>query len=97
MRESKFHGSTLGLVGNLLLFWILCIIPIVGWAIGLSRLVKWVFGNMTIDGQCLEFHGLWPEVFLKWFWNLVPIVGVFIFCKKVVQWGVERTHLAGAR
>jgi len=91
--QSRFTGSVGGLIGNSILYMLLCIVPIVGWAIGTNRMIRWVLSNMTIDGMAMEFTGRWGRVFLKIFWCLIPIVGGFIFVKRVIGWAVENTHV----
>ena len=100
MKESKFTGGLLGLIGISILQAILIGLTFglaAPWAICLKE--KWVAEHTIIDGKQLTFDGTGGQLFgnyIKWFLLSIITLGIYSFWLsiKMKQWVVKHTHLA---
>ena len=100
MKDSKFDGGLLGLIGIGLLSAFLTIITLgIGapWALCLKE--KWYAAHTIIDGKRLYFDGTGGQLFgnyIKWFLLTIITLGIYSFWLsiKMKQWVVKHTHNA---
>lgn len=100
MKESKFTGGLLGLIGISILQAILIGLTFglaAPWAICLKE--KWVAEHTIIDGKQLTFDGTGGQLFgnyIKWFLLTLITFGIYGFWLniKMKQWVVKHTHVA---
>ena len=100
MKESKFTGGLLGLIGISILQALLTGFTLglaAPWAICLKE--KWVAKHTIIDGKQLTFDGTGGQLFgnyIKWFLLTLITFGIYGFWLsiKMKQWVVKHTHVA---
>ena len=100
MKESKFTGGLLGLIGISILQALLAGFTLglaAPWAICLKE--KWVAKHTIIDGKQLTFDGTGGQLFgnyIKWFLLTLITFGIYGFWLsiKMKQWVVKHTHVA---
>ncbi len=100
MKESKFTGGLLGLIGIGLLSFILFIITIglgTPWIVSMRQ--RWYMKHTIIDGKQLTFEGTGGQLFgnfIKWFILTIITLGIYGFWLriKLKQWVVKHTHVA---
>ena len=98
MKESKFTGGLLGLIGINLLQMLITTISFglaAPWAICIKE--KWIASHTIIDGKQLVFDGTGGQLFLNYLkWWLLTIVTLGIYglwlSIKMKQWVVMHTH-----
>ena len=99
VRESKFNGSLLGLIGVNLLQVLLITITLgiaAPWAICMKE--RWIARHTVIDGQQLVFDGTGGQLFgnyIKWFLLTIITLGIYGFWLdiKMKQWLTKHTHM----
>ncbi len=99
VRESKFTGGLLGLIGIGILQVLLTVITFgiaVPWAICLRE--NWIAKHTIIDGHQLVFDGTGTQLFgnyIKWFLLTIITLGIYGFWLniKMKQWIVKHTHM----
>ena len=99
MKESKFDGGLLGLIGIGLLTGFLTVITLgfgLPWAICLKQ--KWYAAHTIIDGNRLCFDGTGGQLFGNYIkWLLLTIITLCIYSFwlpiKMNQWVVKHTHV----
>lgn len=99
MKQSKFDGGLLGLIGIGLLSGFLIVITLgIGapWAICLKE--KWYASHTVIDDKRLCFDGTGAQLFgnyIKWFLLTIITIGIYSFWLsiKMKQWVVKHTHI----
>ena len=99
MKESRFDGGLLGLIGIGILSWLLILITLgigLPWAICLKE--KWYASHTIIDGNRLCFDGTGGQLFgnyIKWFLLAIVTLGIYSFWLtiKMKQWVVKHTHV----
>jgi len=100
VKESKFDGGLLGLIGiNILQFLLILITLSIGtpWAICMKE--RWIAKHTYIDGKQLVFDGTGGQLFgnyIKWFLLTLITLGIYSFWLeiKMKQWLVKHTHFA---
>ena len=98
MRESKFDGGLLGLIGINLLSGFLTLITLglgLPWATCLKQ--KWFTSHTVIDGKRLCFDGTGGQLFgnyIKWFLLIIITIGIYAFWLsiKMQKWITKHTH-----
>lgn len=101
MKESKFDGGLLGLIGIEILSAIITGATLgiaTPWAICLKE--SWYAKHTTIDGKRLMFDGTGAQLFgnyIKWFLLTIITLGIYSFWLtiKMKQWIVKHTHTIG--
>ncbi len=101
MKESKFTGRLLGLIGTNILCGLLCLFTLgigVPWAV--CKKQRWVTQHTVIDGKQLVFDGSGGQLFgkyIKWFLLSLITLGIYSFWLtiKMKQWTTEHTHTVG--
>ena len=100
MRESRFDGGLLQLIGWRLLG-LLATICTLGicypWAV--CMVYRWEARHTVIDGQRLEFDGTALGLFglwLKWWVLCIVTCGIygFLVCISIRKWKAKHTHFA---
>ena len=99
MKESRFDGGLLGLIGIGILSWLLISITLgigLPWAICLKE--KWYASHTIIDGNRLCFDGTGGQLFgnyIKWLLLSIITLGIYTFWLtiKMKQWVVKHTHV----
>ena len=99
MKESKFDGGLLGLIGIGLLSVFLIIITLgigLPWAICIRQ--RWYASHTIIDGNRLYFDGTGGQLFgnyIKWLLLSIITLGIYNFWLtiKMQQWIVKHTHV----
>ena len=100
VKESKFTGGLLGLIGINILQGLLIGITLgiaAPWAICMKE--RWLAKHTYIDGQQLVFDGTGAQLFgnyIKWFLLTIITFGIYSFWLeiKMKQWLVKHTHHA---
>ncbi len=100
MKESRFTGGLLGLIGINILQAVLIGITLgfgAPWAICLKE--RWMAEHTIIDGQQLTFDGTGGQLFgnyIKWFLLTLITFGIYGFWLdiKLKQWITKHTHHA---
>ena len=98
VKESKFDGGLLGLIGiNILQVLLIMITLSIGtpWAICMKE--RWIAKHTYIDGKQLVFDGTGGQLFgnyIKWFLLTLITLGIYSFWLeiKMKQWLVKHTH-----
>ena len=100
MKESKFTGGLLGMIGIGILEWLI-IAGTFGlgapWAVCLKE--AWYAKHTVIDGKRLTFDGTGAQLFgnyIKWLLLTVITFGIYSFWLtiKMKAWVVKHTHVA---
>ncbi len=102
MKESKFDGGLLGLIGIGLLSVFLTIITLgigLPWATCIRE--RWYAAHTIIDGNRLRFDGTGGQLFgnyIKWLLLTIVTLGIYSFWLtiKMKQWVIKHTHVLGA-
>ena len=99
--ESRFTGGVVGYIGTYFLALLLCLIPIVGFAIAFCYFARWQWGHTVIDGRRMRFDGKWTDFWVKSIiWALLTIVtlGIFAFWifVKIQHWIISNVHVDSA-
>lgn len=100
MKESKFTGGLLGLIGTNLLALFIVIITLgicIPWAVCIRQ--NWYAKHTIIGGKQLEFTGKAIELFgqyIKWFLLTIITIGIYGFWVniKMHAWVVSKTKFA---
>ena len=100
VRESKFTGGLLGLLGINILQGLLIMITFglgAPWAICMKE--RWIAKHTVIDGRQLVFDGTGSQLFgnyIKWFLLTIITLGIYSFWLSIrmKQWIVKHTHMA---
>ena len=100
LKESKFTGGLLGLIGiNILQALLIGITLGIGapWAICMKE--RWIAKHTYIDGRQLVFDGTGGQLFgtyIKWVLLTIVTLGIYAFWLeiKMKQWLVKHTHFA---
>lgn len=100
MKESRFTGGLLGLIGINILQALLIGITLgfgAPWAICMKE--RWMAEHTIIDGQRLTFDGTGGQLFgnyIKWFLLTLITFGIYGFWLdiKLKQWITKHTHHA---
>lgn len=100
VRESKFTGGLLGMIGIGILQWLIITFTLgfgVPWAVCVKE--RWYAKHTIIDGKQLVFDGTGGQLFgnyIKWFLLTLITFGIYGFWLniKMRQWVVKHTHLA---
>ena len=98
MKQSRFDGGLLGLIGISLLSGLLTVITLgIGapWAICLKE--KWYVTHTVIDEKRLCFDGTGAQLFgnyIKWFLLTIVTLGIYSLWLsiKMKQWVAKHTH-----
>lgn len=99
VRESKFTGGLLGLLGINILQGILIMITFglgAPWAICMKE--RWIAKHTVIDGRQLVFDGTGSQLFgnyIKWFLLTIVTLGIYSFWLSIrmKQWIIKHTHM----
>ena len=99
MRESRFTGGLLGLIGINILQGLLIFLTFglaAPWAICMKQ--RWIARHTVIDGRQLIFDGTGSQLFgnyIKWFFLTVITLGIYGFWLdiKMKQWITKHTHM----
>ena len=102
MKQSRFDGGLLGLIGISLLSGLLTVITLgIGapWAICLKE--KWYVRHTVIDEKRLCFDGTGAQLFgnyIKWFLLTIVTLGIYSLWLsiKMKQWVAKHTHFVSA-
>lgn len=100
MKESKFTGGLLGLIGINILQGLLIFITLgfgVPWAVCMKQ--RWIAKHTIIDGHCLTFDGTGGQLFgnyIKWFLLTLITFGIYGFWLDIEmkRWITKHTHFA---
>ena len=100
MKESKFTGGLLGLIGISILQFLLTAVTIglgAPWAICMKE--RWIAKHTIIDGKQLVFDGTGGQLFgnyIKWWFFCIITLGIYGLWLgiKMKQWVVKHTHIA---
>lgn len=100
MKESKFTGGLLGLVGISILQWFLIVFTLglgAPWAICMRE--RWVAKHTIVDGKAMSFDGTGLQLFgtyIKWWLLCFVTFGIYGLWLgiKMKQWVVKHTHFA---
>ena len=100
MRESRFTGGLLGLIGINILQGLLIGLTFglaAPWAICMKQ--RWIARHTVIDGRQLIFDGTGSQLFgnyIKWLLLTIITLGIYGFWLdiKMKQWLVKHTHFA---
>lgn len=98
MKESKFTGGLLGLLGINFLQSLLIVFTLglgAPWAICMKE--RWVAKHTVIDGKQLVFDGTGGQLFgnyIKWWFLCIITLGIYSLWLgiKMQQWVVKHTH-----
>ncbi|MDY0215198.1 MAG: DUF898 family protein [Bacilli bacterium] len=101
MKESKFTGGLLGLIGTYIVSFLITTFTLgIGapWAVCYKE--AWLADHTYIEGKRLEFHGKGIQLFGKyivWFLLTIITLGIYSFWLgiKLKQWVVSKTTFAG--
>ena len=100
MKESKFTGGLLGLIGVSILQ-VLVTVCTLGlaypWAVCMKE--RWIAKHTIIDGKQLVFDGTGMQLFgsyLKWYLLTIITFGIYSLWLpiKMKQWVTKHTHVA---
>lgn len=99
MKESRFEGRLLGLIGIGLLQFIIIVLTLgigLPWAVVLKE--NWYTKHTIIDGKRLYFDGNGGQLFgnyIKWFLLTIITLGIYSLwlAIKLKQWVVSHTHM----
>ncbi len=99
MRESRFTGGLLGLIGINILQGLLIGLTFglaAPWAICMKQ--RWIARHTVIDGRQLIFDGTGSQLFgnyIKWFLLTIITLGIYGFWLdiKMKQWITKHTHM----
>ncbi len=100
IKESKFTGGLLGLVGINILSGLITLITFglcYPWALCLKQ--HWITKHSIIDGKQLTFDGTGAQLFgnyIKWMLLTIITLGIYSFWLsiKMQQWITKHTHFA---
>jgi uncharacterized membrane protein YjgN (DUF898 family) len=100
MKESKFTGGLLSLIGISILQFFLIVFTLglgAPWAICMKE--RWIAKRTVIDGKQLVFDGTGLQLFgtyIKWWFFCIITLGIYGLWLniKMKQWVVKHTHLA---
>ena len=100
MRESRFTGGLLGLIGINILQGLIIALTLgiaAPWAICIKQ--RWIARHTVIDGRQLIFDGTGSQLFgnyIKWFFLTIITLGIYAFWLdiKMKQWITKHTHMA---
>ena len=100
MRESRFTGGLLGLIGINILQGLLIGLTFglaAPWAICMKQ--RWIARHTVIDGRQLIFDGTGSQLFgnyIKWLLLTIITLGIYGFWLdiKMKQWITKHTHMA---
>ncbi len=100
MRESRFTGGLLGLIGINILQGLIIGLTLgiaAPWAICIKQ--RWIARHTVIDGRQLIFDGTGSQLFgnyIKWFFLTIITLGIYAFWLdiKMKQWITKHTHMA---
>ena len=99
MRESRFTGGLLGLIGINILQGLIIGLTLgiaAPWAICIKQ--RWIARHTVIDGRQLIFDGTGSQLFgnyIKWFFLTIITLGIYAFWLdiKMKQWITKHTHM----
>ena len=99
MRESRFTGGLLGLIGINILQGLIIALTLgiaAPWAICIKQ--RWIARHTVIDGRQLIFDGTGSQLFgnyIKWFFLTIITLGIYAFWLdiKMKQWITKHTHM----
>ena len=100
MRESRFTGSLLGLIGINLLQGLIIFLTFgiaAPWAICIRQ--RWIARHTVIDGRQLIFDGTGGQLFgnyIKWFLLTIITCGIYSFwvAPRMYKWVASHIHAA---
>ncbi len=100
--DSKFDGGLLGLIGIIILQFLLIVVTLtIGtpWAVCMKE--RWFARHTVVDGKQLYFDGTGGQLFGKYIlWLFLTIITVGIFGLwlgiKMKKWVVKHTHMVDA-
>lgn len=100
MKESRFTGGLLGLIGINILTFLLTAITFglaYPWAVCMKE--RWIAKHTIIDGRQLVFDGTGMQLignYIKWMLLTIITFGIYGFWMsiKMKQWVVKHTHFA---
>lgn len=100
MKESRFTGGLLGMIGTYILMVLLTAITFglaVPWALCIWQ--KWLADHTVIDGKQVIFDGNGLQLFgnyIKWYFLTFVTLGIYSLWLpiKFKQWTTMHTHLA---
>lgn len=96
--ESKFTGGLAGLIGILILQFLLTVVTLglgAPWAVCIKE--RWIASHTVIDGRQLFFDGTGGQLFgnyIKWFLLTIITLGIYSFWLTInmKKWVVKHTH-----
>lgn len=100
MKESKFTGRLLGLIGIGIITILITVFTLgiaYPWAVVIKE--KWYASHTIIDGNQMKFTGTGGSLFGNYIiWLLLSIItfGIYLFWLKIkmTQWITKHTHIA---
>ena len=101
MKESKFTGGLLGMIGTSILVALICGVTFgiaAPWGVCIWQ--KWLADHTIVDGKQMVFDGNGLQLFgnyIKWALLTVITFGIYSFWTwiKMRQWVTMHTHLVG--
>ena len=99
MKESKFTGGLLGMIGTYILMVLLACVTLgiaIPWVICIWQ--SWVANHTIIDGKQMVFDGTGGQLFgnyIKWWLLCIVTLGIYSLWLpiKFRQWTTMHTHL----
>lgn len=98
MKESKFTGGLLGLIGISILKWLITFFTLgIAYPWGVVIKERWLAEHTTIDGKRLTFNGTGGGLFgqyIKWLLLSIVTIGIYLLWLniKMKQWVTKHTH-----
>ena len=102
MKESKFNGGLLGLIGiNILAVLLTAVTLSIGYPWAVCMKERWYAKHTVIDGKQLVFDGNGGQLigqYIKWILLTLITLGIYSFWLgiKMKQWVVSHTHTVDA-
>ncbi len=96
MRQSKWTGSALGILGWSILLAVSMYLLFIPFLFVLPKYLKWYYSHMTIDGKQVEFREDGPYWgLLGWMLLIMITLGLasWYASKKIMQWELSRVHI----